>query len=426
MDEDITLMPADTYLVINKTILTEVDRKNIISLYEPIIGSSAVSLYFTLWRDLNTNELISRDFNHHHLIGMLKLSLFEIKEAREGLEAVGLLKTYVQNGEVNNYLYELYSPLVAEEFFTHPVLNIILFNNIGKVEYEALKNEYEKIKFNLTGYQDISKTLDMTFSSAPRISIDAKQRTSLPLSLTKQVDFDFMLSSLPKGIVNAKTFNKKTRDLINLLAFIYNFDSFKMSELIRQVLDENGFINKESLRLNARKLYQYDNGVLPTLVYRSHPDYLKSNLVGTSNKEKIIYVFENTSPYDFLKNKYKGVSPTSRDLKVIESLLLDLELKPAVVNVLIDYSLRINNNKLVSAFLETIAGQWKRLGIESAEDAMRIAENEHKKSVQKDRSGKELRKKNEPVPVWFNEVQEKEEISALDKEELETLLKEFK
>ena len=32
----ITLLPADIYIVINKTILTEIDKK--ISLYEPIIG----------------------------------------------------------------------------------------------------------------------------------------------------------------------------------------------------------------------------------------------------------------------------------------------------------------------------------------------------------------------------------------------------
>ena len=33
-----TILPADTYTVINKTILTDFERKTIITLYEPIIG----------------------------------------------------------------------------------------------------------------------------------------------------------------------------------------------------------------------------------------------------------------------------------------------------------------------------------------------------------------------------------------------------
>lgn len=45
-----SLLPADTYTIINQTILTEVDKKIIISLYEPIIGPIAVSLYLTLDR----------------------------------------------------------------------------------------------------------------------------------------------------------------------------------------------------------------------------------------------------------------------------------------------------------------------------------------------------------------------------------------
>ena len=90
----VTLLPADTYTVINKTILTAQDKKNIISLYEPIIGPIAISLYLTLWRDLDTLEIMSRDFNHHHLMTLLKAKLDDIHEARKALEAVGLIKTY--------------------------------------------------------------------------------------------------------------------------------------------------------------------------------------------------------------------------------------------------------------------------------------------------------------------------------------------
>ena len=67
----------------------------------------------------------------------------------------------------------------------------------------------------------------------------------LGVNIESSIDFELLESTLPKGLVTSKTFNKKTRDLINQLAFIYNIDSIKMSEIIRLVIDEYGIINKD-------------------------------------------------------------------------------------------------------------------------------------------------------------------------------------
>ena len=98
----ISLLPADIYTVINKSILTEIDKKNLITLYEPIIGPLAVSLYLTLWRDLDKLEIMSIDYTHHHLMTILKSSLDTIKTAREALEGIGLLKTFIKEDEINS------------------------------------------------------------------------------------------------------------------------------------------------------------------------------------------------------------------------------------------------------------------------------------------------------------------------------------
>ena len=94
---NISVLPADTYTVINKTVLTDKDRKIISMLYQPIIGFSAVSLYLTLCDDLDKLEVMSSDLTHHHLMATMQLKLEDIVIAREKLEAVGLLKTYKQN-----------------------------------------------------------------------------------------------------------------------------------------------------------------------------------------------------------------------------------------------------------------------------------------------------------------------------------------
>ena len=423
---DISFLPADTYMVINKTELTELDRKNLVNLYEPIIGSLAVSLYLTLWRDLDRYQIVSIEYTHHHLMTLLKSGLEPIKQARITLEAIGLIRTYVERKEPNNYIYELYSPLNAKEFFANPLFNVVLYNNIGSYEYELLKKEYQIMKFDLKNYEEITSSFEQVYKTSSTIpSFSAKGRTIKPLNITDQVDFDLIISSLPKGILNERTFTKKNKELMNQLAFIYNLDTLKMIEILRMTLNEKGFIDKDSLRIQTRKYYQYNHqGKLPTLIYRTQPNYLKSPSGDTSKKGRIIEVFETTSPYDFLKAKYQNANPTSRDLKLLEMLVIDIGLTPAVTNVLIDYVLKKNNNKLNTSFVETIAGQWKRLGIKTAKEAMETAEKEHKKYSKKFQ--KETNKDTtSQVPVWFKQNIEKEQMTDEELKDLNNMLKKY-
>lgn len=425
----VSLLPADTYTVINKSIITEDDKKNIISLYEPIIGPLAVSLYFTLLRDISLLEIISRDYTHHHLMTMMKSSIDTIKKARESLEGVGLLKSYYKEGEPNSYVYELYSPLSPKEFFSSPIFNVTLYNNVGKAEYEQIKAEYELPKIDLKDYQDITSSLNKTYRSTSNLEIvDAKEKNSLNIKLDSNIDFDLLISSLPKGLIKESVFTKKTKELIEQLAYIYDLDTLKMVELIRTVITEKGTIDKEELRKTTRKYYQYNNnGKLPTLVYRTQPEYLKTPEGDNSPLAQIIYMFENTTPYDFLKIKNKGANPTSRDLRLLETLLVDLNLQPAVVNVLIDYVLKKNNNKLNQAFVETIAGQWKRCNVETVAEAMELAKKENTKYNKKiDTKKTKASSSKDEVPVWFNQEIEKEEMSQEELDEMEALLSEFR
>lgn len=423
-DVTISLLPADNYVVFNHSILTDFDKKILISFYEPIIGHLATCLYLTLFNDLEDNRQISRELTHHHLMSILKCPLKTIKEAREALESVGLLKTFVKTGSVDNYIYELYSPLSPSEFFNHPILNVVLYNNIGATEYEYLKKQYQKIKIDTKDYLEITKSLDEVYvSESPLSNMECVERSVGDIKVLNEVDFDLIISSIPRGIINEKAFNKKTKELINELAFIYKIDSLKMMELIRSVLNEYGMIDKNNLRLAARKLYQFNNNALPTLIYRTQPEYLKTPAGDTSMRGKIIEAFESINPVDFLRNKYHGVKPTNRDIKIIESLIIDLEMPPAVVNVLLDYVLRKNNNKLATNYIEAIAGQWKRAGLKNAKEAMDFAEKENNRLSKKLAPAKNT---SSAEPVWFNKTGEKAEMSGEEKEEIENLLKEFK
>lgn len=419
-----SLLPADTYTIIKKSLINEEDKKNIISLYEPLIGPVATSLYFTLLRDISLLDYISIDFTHHHLMVTMKSSLDIIRLAKEALEGVGLLKTYFKEGEPNSYVYELYAPLTAKEFLSSPIFNIALYDSLGALEYEKIKKSYEIPKINLKEYQDITVPLNYAFKSSESMEIiEARERNTMQIRLQSDIDFDLLETSLPSGLLKDNTIGPKTRNLIEQLSFIYGLDTLKMSELVRHCITDKKTIDKEQLRKIASKYYQYNHdGKLPSLIYKNQPESLRSNKKDNTTLSQLIYLFENTSPYDFLKIKYKGVNPTTRDLKLIETLLIDLELEPAVINVLIDFSLKKNNNKLTRSFVETIAGQWKRSNVKTAEEAMKLAreetESKKRKSSTKHTSSEE--------PTWFNQKIEKEELTQDEQSELEEMFKKYR
>lgn len=425
--KSISLLPADRYTLINKSIITEEDKNNIITLYEPIIGPIAVSLYFTFLRDLHRLEYMSVDYNHHHLMSIMKSSIDIIKTARESLEAVGLIKTYFKEGEVNSYVYEIFSPLSSKEFFASPIFNVVLYNNLGKNEYKMIAEEYKIPKFDLKEYEDISKSLNMIYKSSPNLElIETKEHNSQGIRLESNIDFDLILSSMPKGLLKSNALSKKMKDLINNLSFIYNLDTLKMIELLRISINEKGTFDTETLRKSASKYYQYNNsGRLPTLIYRTQPEYLKTPQGDNSPMAKLIYMFENTTPYDFLKMKYKGGTPTASDLKLLEYLMNEQKLSSGVVNILIDYVLKKNNNKLVKAYVEAIAAQWKRSGVETVQEAIELARKENKKNTKKTTTNKEIKNKS-LEPVWMNKQIEKEEMNEEDLKELEDMFKEYR
>ena len=419
------LYPADTYIVINKTILNNEDRLILLKLYEPVIGAVAINLYFTLWANLDTLSIISTEFTHHNLMATMRLKLDDILEAREKLEGIGLIKTYYKEGNVNNYIYELYSPLNPEEFLNNPVLSVTLESNIGKRDYNKIVKFFKIPKIDLSTYEDITSKFTEIFDSISTSEIDELENIrkvkSIDLIVDEKIDLNNILAIIPNEMLNHRLVTNKTKSLIYKLSFIYDLDEEELSELIRNSVNERHIIDEEKLRENCRNYYTFENkNSSPSLIYKKQPEYLRKTVSDTSKKAKQIYTFETTSPYEFLTGKNKGVRPSKTELNLIETLLIDYNLTPGVVNVLIDYVLRINENKLTKNFVITIASQWKRSNIKTVEEAMELCKKENKTKTKK------VTKKKEEKPTWYNKDLEEEAASEEDIKKLEEKLKNYR
>ncbi len=401
-------LAADTFIVTNKTVLNNNDLSILLNLYQPLAGNEAISMYYTLWSYLDKSEAISNEWTHHHLLTNMQITISEIDDARIKLEALGLLKTYKKEGNINSYIYEMYSPMSASEFINNPVLATALYNRVGKLEYEKIISFYKIPSLNLRDYTDITKSFSDVFgfyngAINDNLIYDLKKSRYRHIEILSKIELNTILSLIPDELLNKKTINKSLKEYIYNISYIYNYDNDDMVTLIRNSINDMHRIDKKILRENAEKYYSFEHlGKLPSLIYKNQPEYLRRKITDDSNRSKMIYMFETTSPYDFINSKYKKGNPTATDLKIIAHLLLDLELKPGVVNVLIDYVLKINNNRLVKSYVDTIASQWSKSNIETVEDAMNFAEKEYKRMHKGTKNTNNIRKKEEK-PDWFNQ-----------------------
>ena len=424
-----SLLPADSYIVINKSIITEEDKKILNMLYLPITGPLPITLYNILLNDLDKLQIISEVSIHAHLLSNLHISVNELTEARNVLEAIGLLKTYLKTDSVNNYIYELYSPVSAHEFFSHPIFNMVLYNNVGKIEYNRLVAYYKTPKINKEGYEEVTHSFAEVFDSVPyttynQSSDSIRKYNKLKLNINSSFDINFLIESLEKQI-DKKVFTKDLQELIISLAFLYDIDVSRMQNIIRTCINERGTINREELRKTCRNHYQFDhNGLLPTIIEHAQPEYLRKPIGDNSKIAKMIYTFETVSPYDFLKSKHNGAEPTKRDIKLLEDLIVDYKLKPGVVNVLVDYVLKTYDKKLTRQRVETIAGEWSRNKIETVEEAMEIARKNHKSMNKKINLKSQINEKE--VPIGFDKNIEATEATDEERKAIEDMLKEYR
>lgn len=412
-----SLLPLDTFVVINKSLLTDHGHLSLTLLYQPIIGSISTSLYLTLWNYLDEDKINSKGNNHSDLVSVMQITLDDIKEAREKLEAIGLIKTYFKKGEVNSYIYELYEPLSAYEFINNPILNTALYNNLTKKEYKRIIEQFSIPKVDLKDYKDIScsfKDIYSFVSTNKTIDKNIKKINHLDLSFEPTINFNEVLSLIPEEILNVRSITKSLKELIYQLSFIYNLNNEQFSEILKNSIEDRK-INVDLLKENCRNFYKFETkGLIPKLVYQTQPLSLRQDRIENTRKSILINQFETTSPKEFLELKQES-TPTKKDLEIVEYLIVEQGLNPGVVNVLIDYVLKINNNKLVRSFIEQIAVQWKRSNIKTVSEAIDIALLEYDKKNNKKNNTSV--KKQESLPSWIDKKIEEDLLS--DEELLE-------
>lgn len=403
------MLKENKYKIIKTSMISDIDKNIVFKLYTPLMGPLATLLYLFFYEEDTLEEKIS------YIMSSLKMTLPQVTIARESLEALGLLKTYQKD---DDYLFVLYKPESPKNFFNNPLFNVSLYNNIGSKAYNKLIEYYKIKKPDTSKYEDITASFDDIFESSKKgFVMDIEEDTSNKLYYKENLDIDLIKASLPKEMYNTSTFNQDVIYLLNTLAHIYKLDSIEMTNLLKANLD-NKKIDEKKLREAARDNYKFNNyGSMPTIVHKKTRD--KTLGESSSKEDTLLKTFKENSPYDYLNSKYKSGKPSERELKILERLLVDYKFKPEVVNVLVSFVLKVNNERFTAGFVDAVATQWNRLGVDSAEKAMEVARKETSKKKNKT---SRYTKKAPIKPEWTEKDIKSDDLSLEDQELLKDLL----
>ncbi|RSL32978.1 helicase DnaB [Salibacterium salarium] len=452
------LLPVDRFSVRTADQIGDRDFKTLHLLYQPLVGSTAISLYSMLWSKLEKDCFFSKEAVHHELMAMLSLPLDDIFEARRQLEGIGLLRTFQRKEDTSTlFIYEVQPPMTPAQFFQNDVLSVFLFNKLGKNRYLELRNRFMIEAVDKRAYTEVTAAFNDVYTSlqysemVPAMNEEALEENHEYQGMVhsgdvtfKEEDFDIELlkADLPVFIDGDRLLDEPTKAAILRLAFVYRIEPLEMSKIVQQSLSKDELIDEQELRRRAQEWYRSEYGSSPpALGLRTQPDNHRTmkDKEPVTEREKMILFYEKTSPLSFLESISDGAKVPQSDVKLVESLLFDYQLQPGVVNVLIDYVMKMNNMKLNQNFVQKIAGQWSRKQVYTVDDAMQLAKREYqdkKKRTQEEASAsapstKNKNRSNPPyvrkdkLPKWLENDNKKQQTSASEQEE-ETKLNEEK
>lgn len=423
------LLPVDTLQVKACGLLHEYDRKILTLLYQPLIGAEAYSLYMTLWSAYEQQSDTISSMTHHNLKVMLRWNLKKVLEERRKLEGIGLLKAYVKNDEdPRHFAYELQPPLTPDRFFNDGVLNIYLYNRLGKNRYNDLKSHFSSVGIDKSEFNDVTASFNEVYDSLhpsemvlteedeeqTNPTIGRRESKGLVFS-TSQFDFEVMKQHISDMIVSNNMLTEPVKRTIERLAFVYKIEPYEMSRIVEQAAIHHDALTEDLLRKEVSSWFALENkGKVPALQYRRQPAELQEfhKKEPSTEEEKAAQRYEQMTPYDILQRAAEGGKPSQADMKMVERIMDEQNLTPGVMNVLLDFILETQDKKLSKNYVEKFASHWARAKVKTVREAMNLAikELEQPAPAKGNKSPKRSKTstRTDKVPEWISNQKEPE------------------
>ena len=373
------VLSKNDFLEVNlNSLLADYDRDTLTMLYQPIIGYSALAVYFSFWSQGKFGK--DRDLiSHDQFFDRLQISCGSFVDARKVLEATGLIRTYISKiGDTHVYHYEIYAPKTPYNFFDDTLLYGMLIKILGDHEANELKNMFniDKPPFEGTeissNFQEVFTPCfdDPSFIEAAR----SNNRGAYSRNIAKvrsEFSYEKFFDNLCEvSHISPDSLLRKEVKEIERLSMLYGVNEKEAANAVSYVYRSNG-VKGSRVDFDRLNYYLQNEQNYSFVVNRGGSTVNTPNMVsGKSDLATKINLMESVSPKDFISILQNGAKPASADLKIINSLSKDYGLNNSVINAVIDYVLTTNDNILSKALAEKVAGSLAREGIKTTIDAM--------------------------------------------------------
>lgn len=360
---------TDTYLSEVSYPLDDVNRDVLTYLYLPLIGNNAYSLYHFLYSEGRRMDRVHIACGISRLTTALNISVEELAQACAMIEGIGLMRTLCKDD--HEYLFIMQSPLSLKRFFRNQVLVTLLRHTIGDEEFIVTQNHFKMSREDRTHYQEVTARFSEIYSVDLKNTRPLKTHGHYVEHSEKdvQVDYDLTLfyESLKDAAIPSRLVKPYER-MIKEMAVLYSIDEITLSSLVRESFVDHRFSSDEFTK-RVHNYYNVDRFARFSEVHRRQSEKDQSIFNEHTPLSQHLHYLETISPYQLLKNKQGGSEPILHDLSIAETLMTQLHLSPGVTNMLLEYVLGHNDNKLSRSYCETIGAAWSRKHIKNAKQA---------------------------------------------------------
>lgn len=439
-----SINPKDSLRLIKKAVLSESHTKTVLSLYQPLIGRDATSLYLLMKEYLA--ETTDKEVVLSDILAQLSIGVQDYYTARIRLEAYGLIKVYRHSKEDRQYVLSLQSPLSPEQFFSDSMMKMMLVEKVGQRLAKELQERFAVSDYNVSECVEITKSfLDVVHIDMGKYSdnpfeesyTQAENAPKISDNLVQNSNFDwsFFLEGLNRHYINSQSLSKDIQKTILTFNMLYGIDELEMQKLVLEASDiMTGNVEEKKLTSLVHKKYLQQSASKADSALGAGDSQKRTRQLkqkGFSDEEiEIIIHAEKTQPYNYLKSikQQKGGFVTSSETWILKELVGNAPLSTAVINILLNYLLIIKDAPTLEKNLATkIANDWAQSDVTTPEDAMNkvkqlyasFAQSKEKKrkSAYNKNYSKNSHARKETLPAWATEAAEPDQRLTSKEEE---------
>lgn len=439
------ISPKDTVNLMKFTFISDLHMRSLISLYQPLVGKEAVSLYLILKEYLD--QTVDQETMLSDILAQLNCGVKDYYQARIKLEAYGLIRVFKHQSDDSNYALGLEAPMTPYSFFADSMMKMMLIEKLGERLVNELEERFQVHSQQLAEYREVTKSfLDVIHLDMEKMSgtVDKeKSNQTMPESITDQAmnsdqfDWSFFVEGLNKHYINSSSLDLKMKKLIYTFHVIYNINELEMQKFVLEAADiASGEVDENKLTSIIQKRYlkqskpKESENVLDNQAYKV--SQLKQKGFSTEEIEIIMHA-QNMNPYAYLKSikQQKGGFVSSNETWLLKELVENAPLSTAVINILINYLLIIKDAPTLEKSIATkIANDWAQSQVKSPEEAMQKVKQLYASFKEKQQPQQKAPRKNysnsnnrstharkETLPEWATKTAEKDKPLSKEKEE---------